>query len=117
MSEAVKQASDYVTNVFSEIWLAVESSFKSVEDEGFIFAMCAQLEALVTGAEARLEQKFADENVLLQFKEELVRFEKILDSFEDFEEEDFKLFCKFYQPTLRNDPIVALDLVENFENI
>ena len=117
MSEAVKQASDYVTNVFSEIWLAVESSFKSVEDEGFIFAMCAQLEALITGAETRLEQKFSDENVLIQFKEELVRFEKILDSFEDYEDEDFKLFCKFYQPTLRNDPIVALYLVKNFEKI
>ena len=115
--EAIERASDYVSQVFCLLWRTTEPSFMSIEEEGFISALCSQLDTLDWGAEARLDQNFSDENLLIQFKEELHRFDKLYSELEEYDEEEFKLFCKFYHPTEENDPIVALDLVENFENI
>jgi hypothetical protein len=115
--QAIERASDYVSQVFCLLWRSTEPSFISIEEEGFLLALCSQLDTLVWGAEARLDQKFSDENLVIQFKEELQRFDKLYSELEEYDEEDFKLFCKFYQPTEENDPLIALDLVENFEQI
>ena len=56
--EAIERASDYVSQVFCLLWRTTEPSFMSIEEEGFISALCSQLDALVWGAEARLDQNF-----------------------------------------------------------